>query len=150
MSQKQRLLISCKRATYKFVLSPLGFHVSPGFQGLSQRDSSSSIFINHWAWLTQAERQWMRVEARALRWPVASLSKDVTRTGLCLRAKLLQSSLTLCNPLDRKPGRLLCRGILQARILEWIAIPSSRASSQPRGQAHTPSVSCIGRQVLYH
>ena len=37
-------------------------------------------------------------------------------------------------------ARLLCRGILQARILEWVAIPFFRGSSQPRDQIQ---VSCI-------
>ena len=37
-------------------------------------------------------------------------------------------------------------GILQARILEWVAISSSRGSSQPRDST---CVSCIGRQILY-
>ena len=37
-------------------------------------------------------------------------------------------------------------GILQARILEWVAIPFSRESSQPRDQTH---VSCISRQILH-
>ena len=39
------------------------------------------------------------------------------------------------------------RGILQARILEWVAMSSSRGSSQPRDQT---CVSCIDRQILYH
>ena len=38
-------------------------------------------------------------------------------------------------------------GILQVRILEWVAISSSRGSSQPRDQT---CISCTGRQVLYH
>ena len=37
--------------------------------------------------------------------------------------------------------------ILQARILEWAAMPSSRGSSQTRDQTH---VYCIGRWILYH
>ena len=41
-------------------------------------------------------------------------------------------------------------GILQARILEWVAMPSSRGSSQPRDQTHISYVSCIGRWVLHH
>ena len=41
----------------------------------------------------------------------------------------------------------LVQGILQARILEWVAIFSSRGSSQPRDWT---CVSCIGRQILYH
>ena len=41
-------------------------------------------------------------------------------------------------------------GILQARILERVAMPSSRRSSQPRDQTHISYVSCIGRWILYH
>ena len=41
--------------------------------------------------------------------------------------KVAQSSLILCDPLD-----YTVHGILQARILEWVAVPSSRESSQPR------------------
>ena len=41
-------------------------------------------------------------------------------------------------------------GIIQARILEWVAMPSSRGSSQPRDLTRISYVSCIGRQVLFH
>ena len=41
-------------------------------------------------------------------------------------------------------------GILQARILEWAAMPSSRESFQPKDQTHISYISCIGRWVLYH
>ena len=41
-------------------------------------------------------------------------------------------------------------GILQARILEWVAVPSFRGSSQPRDWIHISYVCCIGRWVLYH
>ena len=40
--------------------------------------------------------------------------------------------------------------IFQARILEWVAMPSTRGSSQPRDQIQVSYVSCIGRWVLYH
>ena len=60
----------------------------------------------------------------------------------------VQSCPTLCDPMDL-PGSSV-RVILQARILEWIAISFSRASSQSRGQTHVSRVSCIGREVLYH
>ena len=40
--------------------------------------------------------------------------------------------------------------ILQARILEWIAMPSSRGSSQHRDQTHVSYISCSGRQVLHY
>ena len=45
---------------------------------------------------------------------------------------------------------LLSTGILQARILEWVAMPSSRGSSWPKDRSHVSCVSCSGRQVLYH
>ena len=44
----------------------------------------------------------------------------------------------------------LVRGILQARILEWVAISSSRGSSQPRDGTHVSWVSGTVRWVLYH
>ena len=42
------------------------------------------------------------------------------------------------------------RGIFQARILEWVPMPTSGGSSWPRVRAHISYVSCVGRQVLYH
>ena len=47
-------------------------------------------------------------------------------------AKLLQSFLTLCDPIDSSPPGFLIHGILQARILEWVAIFFSRGSSWTR------------------
>ena len=43
-----------------------------------------------------------------------------------------QSCLTLCDPLYSSPPGFTVHGILQARILEWVAIFFSRASSQPK------------------
>ena len=51
-----------------------------------------------------------------------------------------QSCQALCGPLDCNPPGSSVHGILQARILEWVAMPSSRVSFQPRD--HT-QVSCI-------
>ena len=45
-----------------------------------------------------------------------------------------QLCLTLCNPMDCTLPTSSLHGILQARILEWVAIPFSRGSSQPRDQ----------------
>ena len=44
-------------------------------------------------------------------------------------AKLLQSSPTPCDPMDSGPSGSSVLGILQARVLEWVAMPSSRGSS---------------------
>ena len=49
--------------------------------------------------------------------------------------KVAQLCLTLCNPMD-----YTVHGILQARILEWVAVPFSRGSSQPRDWPQWPSL----------
>ena len=61
-------------------------------------------------------------------------------------AKLLQLCLTLSGPKNYSSS---VHGILQARTLEWVAMPSSRGSSQPRDQIRVSYVSSLGRWVLY-
>ena len=79
----------------------------------------------HLTWCEKEESWWRR-----------------TKTSMCMRvhAVLLQSCLTLWDPLDCSPlGSSVC-GILQARILEWVVIPLSRGSSLLRYQTQ---VSCM-------
>ena len=64
-------------------------------------------------------------------------------------AKSLQLHLTQCDPLDCSPPCFSIQGVLQARILERIAMPSSRGSSQPRDGTRGSYASCIGRWVLF-
>ena len=52
--------------------------------------------------------------------------------------------------MDCSPPVSSVHGLLQARILEWVAIPLSRGSSRPKNWTHVSWVSCIGMQVLYH
>jgi len=59
-----------------------------------------------------------------------------------------QSCLTLCDPMDCSPPGSSVNGIFQARTLEWVAISSSRGSSQPRDQTWVSCISCIGRPVV--
>ena len=63
---------------------------------------------------------------------------------------VVQSCLTLYNPMDYSPPGSSINGIILPRILEWVAISSSRGSSWPRDQTQLSCVSCIGRQILYH
>ena len=53
-----------------------------------------------------------------------------------------------CNPIDGSPPGSSAHRISQARILEWVAISSSRGSSQPRDRTCNSRVSCIGRQIF--
>ena len=60
-----------------------------------------------------------------------------------------QSCPTLCEPMDSSPPDSSVYGIVQARILEWVAISSSRACSQPRKWTCVYCVSYTSRQILY-
>ena len=51
---------------------------------------------------------------------------------LCVCVLVTQSCPALCNPIDCSPPG--SSGILQARILDWVAIPFSRGSCRPRDQ----------------
>ena len=73
--------------------------------------------------------------------PHASQHKCVLNRFSCVR---------LCDPMNCSLPGSSVQGILQARILEWVAIPSSRGSSQPRVRTHISYISCTGRWVLYH
>ena len=66
---------------------------------------------------------------------------------MCL---VTQSCLTLCNATDCSPPGSSAHGILQARILEWVTISSSRGSLQPRDRTCVSGISCIGRQILHY
>ena len=62
------------------------------------------------------------------------------------RVKSLHSCPTLCDPMDYNPPGSSLHGILQARILEWVAMPFFRGSSQPRDGTHTSYVFCSVHQ----
>ena len=66
----------------------------------------------------------------------------------CMHAELPHSCPTLCDPMDCSPPSPSVHRILQARILEWVAIPFSRGSSWPRVRTCISYVTCIGSWVL--
>ena len=75
------------------------------------------------------------------------MAEWLTHTHICYKVKVLvtQMCLTLCNPRDCSSSGFSVHGILQARILEWVAIPFSRGSSWPRDQTW---ISCIAGRFL--
>ena len=78
-------------------------------------------------------------------WKLPKLEKGNTYPGtksMCMHASSLQSGPTLCNPMDYSPPVSSVHGILQARILEWGAMP---ISSQPRGWMSLVSPTLAGR-----
>ena len=67
---------------------------------------------------------------------------DVVCVRVYVCVQLLQLCLTLCNPIDYSPLCSYVHRIFQARILEWVAMHSSRGSSHSRDETHD---SCAGR-----
>ena len=57
---------------------------------------------------------------------------------MCSYALSFQSGQTLCDPMDYSPPGSSVQGILQAKILKWVAMPYSRGSSQSRDQTCVP------------
>ena len=72
-------------------------------------------------------------------------SKPLRRTCVC---SLL--CLVLCDSMNSNPPGSSVHGIVQARILEWVAISSSRGSSLSRDPTRVSFVSCTARQILCH
>ena len=87
-----------------------------GLSGLCSRCPASSLFLS----------------IPVLTWFSLPVARKV-------KVKVAQSCPTLCDPMD-----YTVHGILQARILEWVAFPFSRGSSQPRDR---PRPQC--RQILH-
>ena len=69
------------------------------------------------------------------------------KSCLCVH---VQSYPALCNHMDSSPPGSPVHRIFQARILEWVAISSSRGTSRPRDQTWVSCVSCIVKWILYH
>ena len=66
-----------------------------------------------------------------------------------LHAQSPQLHLTLCDPRDCGPPGSSVHGILQAGMLEWVAIPSSREPSRPGDQTHVSCISCTAGRFFY-
>ena len=77
----------------------------------------------------------------------AQEKKKNGETLVCVCVSVAFSRVRLCDPMDCSSPGSSVHGLLQARILQQVAIPFSRESSQPRDWAH---ISRIGRWILYH
>ena len=79
-----------------------------------------------------------------------SISISIIYLYLCMHAKSLQTCQTLCNPIDHNPTGSSVHGILQAKVLEWVAMPFSRGSSWLRDRTRVSYSSLTDSGVLYH
>ena len=75
-------------------------------------------------------------------WPLVTIQVFISISrGLSMEvSKVTQSCPTLCDPVDCSPSGSSDHGILQATILEWVAISFSRGSSQPRDRTRVSHI----------
>ena len=78
--------------------------------------------------------------------PHLSLIKKTTGCALPVVHACLLSGVQLCNCIDCNPPGSSVHGILQVGILEWVAMPHSRGSSQHRTRT---CIFCTSRRILY-
>ena len=89
---------------------------------------------------------WFHINSRVI---CSTSVKNVMSNLLSVYVLVTQSCPALCYPMDCSPPSSSVHEILQVRLLEWVAISSSRGSSWPRDQTCVSYVSCIGRRILY-
>ena len=115
-------------------------HWVPGFETHSLEIIPRELFLGtgrgNWDlawWITcKLTVRWRMTSfiSLGLSFPISKIWGNYTTTSgrlLLPPVKVAQLYLTLCDPMDYR-----VHGILQARILEWVAFPFSRGSSQPR------------------
>ena len=85
-------------------------------------------------------------------WRMRPHSNLLHRVLMSLKKWVLvaHSGPTLCDPMDCNLTGSSVHGIPQVRLLEWVAMPSSRGSSWPRDQTPISCISGIGRPILSH
>ena len=88
------------------------------------------------------DREVWRAAVRGVTKSQTRLSEWMTTTGTCMCTQLLWLWLCpiLCNPMDCSPLSSSVHGILQARILEWIAIPFFRGLPNPGIDPRSPAL----------
>ena len=103
---------------------------------LNYCDASESSVVLLWDWSFMPTFQAFPSSRHPHFYPATAISEYLYAV-LCLVAQLCP---TLCNPMDYTACQApLSLEILQARILEWVAMPSSRGSSQPRDRTWNTS-----------
>ena len=120
------------------------------FSTTHQRESAVGLPLSPPTWTSLPPLSPFHSWFYFLNWLSAALKQNIP-VSICPTGAGVHAQSLRCVQLFVAPGPGLSgssdHGVAQARILEWVAIPSSRGSSQPRDRTW---VSCIGRRVLYN
>ena len=139
---KEALQIAVKRREVKSKGEKERYkHLNAEFQRIARRDKKAFL-----------SDQYKEIEENNRMGKTSDLFKKIRDTKATFHAKMgsiIPLCLILCDPMDCSLPGSSVHGILQARTLEWVAVPS-RGSAQPKDQTRVSYVSCTGRWVLYH
>ena len=120
------------------------------WEGLKYFDSTQNVTWIHKVSKCCSKTELIDVLNAKLSQPSIKKKKTVSLKFNKDKVLVAQLCVTLCNPMDCSPQGFSVHGVLQARILEWVAMPCSRGFSQPRNWTYISPISWIGRPVLYH
>ena len=129
--------------------------------GISFLFEQSYLTIAYWSYGSSSllQQSWHIAQAQV---PQAQLTQKILAPGtaatwkhsahcVCENSSRFSHVQLCATPWTTQPARLPpIHGILQARILDWVAISSSSGSSWPRDRTLVSYITCIGRRVLYH
>ena len=86
-------------------------------------------------------------EAKSTTTTITITTTTIITSTIKVKVLVTKSCLTLFDPMGYSLPGSSVHGFLQAKILQWVAMPSSRGSSGPKDQT---SISYTGRRILYH
>ena len=95
----------------------------------------------------QLNNKWISRKFSSLIWQCFFIFYFCLILCVCVCAQLCP---TLGDPMDCSPPGSAANGVFQARILEWVALSSSRGISLTQDWTCVSCVSCIGNRILYH
>ena len=129
-----RLLVTSAAAAKSLQLCPTLCNPIDG----SPPGSPIHIYVYEWLYYIPETNITLQINYTSIK--RKSTLCNFTVVGTCVHAQLLQLCPALWDPMDCRPPGSSVHGILQARILEWVAVASSRVSSWPRDRTW---VSCL-------
>ena len=132
-----------------YLFSPAKIPIYLGYSLTSSKQSLRDIWKAVFWGVSPQKTPWIKHNSQLLV-QTKELSSSEPWEELGMHVSSCSSGVRLCDPVHCDLPGSSVHGFLQARILEWVAVPTSRGSSWSKDQTQVSFVSCLGRQVLYH
>ena len=138
ISVKLQLLVTCQ-----------GWDMITGCDSFWVPQSHALAQVSIWLWQLKSQHILVSCVPRNRSWSTRCLHIGLWHQACSTVEGCASVCPTLCDPMDCSLPGSSFHGILQARILKWVAISYTRESSWPRDQTHISiCVSCIDRRIL--